>query len=92
MIDPTSKEELIRAQLSHLGFDLEKDGFDYSVRGQGHAGATTDTVPRPCCSSSRYEHRYRPVSLRVCLFTKAALLDGPVPAFSLTEPGLHILN
>ena len=26
------------------------------------------------------------------LFTKAALLDGPVPAFSLTGPGLHILN
>jgi hypothetical protein len=32
MVDHTHKEELIRDQLSHLGFDLERDDFDYSVR------------------------------------------------------------
>jgi hypothetical protein len=32
MIDQTLKEELIRARLSHLGFDLEKDGFGWMVR------------------------------------------------------------
>ena len=32
MIDQTLKEELIRARLSHLGFDLEKVGFDYIIR------------------------------------------------------------
>jgi hypothetical protein len=28
----TLKEELIRARLSHIGFDLEKEGFGYVVR------------------------------------------------------------
>ena len=32
MIDQTLKEELIRARLSHLGLDLEKDGFGWMVR------------------------------------------------------------
>jgi hypothetical protein len=32
MNDQTLKEELIRARLSHLGFDLEKDGFGWMVR------------------------------------------------------------
>ena len=32
MIDQTLKEELIGARLSHLGFDLEKDGFGWMVR------------------------------------------------------------
>jgi hypothetical protein len=31
LIDQTLKEELIRARLSHLGFDLEKDGFGWIV-------------------------------------------------------------
>jgi hypothetical protein len=32
MTDQTLKEELIRARLSHLGFDLTKDGFGWIVR------------------------------------------------------------
>jgi hypothetical protein len=29
---PEAKEKLIRARLSDLGFELERDGFDYSIR------------------------------------------------------------
>lgn len=32
MIDEKAKEKLVRAQLSDLGFELERDGFDYGIR------------------------------------------------------------
>jgi hypothetical protein len=31
-MDRVLKEEVTRARLSHLGFDLEKEGFGYIVR------------------------------------------------------------
>ena len=31
-MDHILKEELTRARLSHIGFDLEKEGFGYIVR------------------------------------------------------------
>jgi len=37
VIDQTLKDELIRARLSHLGFDLEKDGFGWMVRDRREA-------------------------------------------------------
>jgi hypothetical protein len=50
MIDPENKEKLIRTRPNELGFDLEKDGFDYSIRDRREkiqfARTPADKMPR----------------------------------------------
>ena len=48
MVDHTDKEELIRDQLSHLGFDLERDGFDYSIRDRREKHELPTLQPTRC--------------------------------------------
>jgi hypothetical protein len=48
MIDRTLTEELIRSQLSHLGFDLERDGFDYSIRDRREGKGLPALQPTRC--------------------------------------------
>jgi hypothetical protein len=48
MTDPALKEELIRARLSHLGFDLERDGFDYSIRDRREGKQLPSLQPTRC--------------------------------------------
>jgi len=43
-----AKEKLIRARLSDLGFELERDGFDYSIRDRREKHGLPALQPTRC--------------------------------------------